>query len=150
MTEDASTPLIHQAWQPRALSLLRFVAGLLFFEHGLSKLMGFPPAPQFAHLQPLSLLGAAGLIELVGGALVCVGLFTRVSAFIMSGEMAVGYFLAHAPHSPFPVLNGGDAAVLYCFIFFYLFVAGGGSWSLDRLRADHQHGSSTTRSAFRA
>jgi putative oxidoreductase len=119
-------------WEPRFLSILRIVAGLLFLEHGLAKLTGFPSAA--LHPAPFELEWFAGVIELVGGALVAIGLFTRYAAFIMSGEMAIGYFTAHFPKSFFPLLNGGDAAVLYCFIFFYFFVAGGGSWSVDRLR----------------
>ncbi len=116
-----------------ALSLLRFVAGLGFLEHGLAKLIGFPPVLPFihmAHLPPLEL--AAGWIETVGGALVCVGLFTRPAAFLMSGEMAIGYFMDHAPHSFFPLLNHGEPAMLYCFIFLYLAVAGGGPIGLGR------------------
>jgi len=127
MTQQAA------AWEPRVLSILRFVAGLLFLEHGLSKLFGFPHVAMFDHLQLVSLLGLAGIIELFGGFLVCIGLFTRPAAFITSGEMAVGYFLFHAPKSPFPALNGGDAAILFCFVFLYLFVAGGGVWSFDHL-----------------
>ena len=121
------------AWEPRMLSVLRFVAGLTFLEHGMSKLFGFPPSAMFAHLHLASLIGVQGVIELLGGALVCVGLFTRPAAFILSGDMAVAYFMAHFPKNFFPSLNGGDAAILYCFIFFYLFVAGAGAWSLDRL-----------------
>jgi putative oxidoreductase len=130
---------IEHVWAPRVLSIVRFVVGLLFLEHGLTKLFGFPPSPMFAHLHLSSLLGGfaplwvQGVIELVGGVLVCVGLFTRPAAFILAGDMAVAYFVAHLPRSPFPELNGGDAAILYCFIFFYIFVAGPGSWSLDRL-----------------
>jgi putative oxidoreductase len=112
------------------LSVLRIMAGLLFLEHGMSKLLGFPPGPSPSMF---ALSWFAGVIELVGGALVTVGLFTRVAAFIMSGEMAIGYFYAHAPKTFFPMLNGGDAAILYCFLFLYLAVAGGGAWSLDRL-----------------
>ena len=122
---------VRQIWTPRVLSLLRFVAGLAFFEHGLSKLFGFPPVPAFAHLHLVSLLGAQGVIELVGGALVCVGLFTRPAAFIMSGDMAAAYFMVHFQKSFFPELSGGDAAILFCFIFFYIFFAGPGPWSLD-------------------
>lgn len=122
-------------WEPRTLSLLRFVAGLVFLQTGVAKLFGFPAVPMFAHLHLFSLLGVQGIIELVGGALVCVGLFTRPAAFILSGDMAVAYFWAHFPKSFFPAVNGGAAAILYCFIFFYLFVAGAGTWSLDRLRA---------------
>lgn len=121
-------------WQPIVLSLLRFVAGLAFLDHGTAKLFGFPPVASYAHgLVPLML--AAGIIEVTCGALVCVGLLTRVAAFIASGEMAIGYFMSHAPKSAFPVLSGGDAALLFCFVFFYLAFAGGGAWSLDRLLA---------------
>lgn len=123
------------AWEARVLSLLRFVAGLIFLEHGTAKLLGLPAQPMFAHLHLASLLGVQGVLEIVGGGLICVGLFTRWAAFILSGDMAVAYFMAHAPKSLFPAVNGGDAAILYCFIFLYLFVAGGGVWSLDRWRA---------------
>ena len=120
-------------WAPRVLSILRIVAALLFFEHGTSKLLGFPPSehsgPEF-----LSLPWIAGALELVGGALLVVGLFTRLVAFILSGEMAFAYWMAHAPQGPFPLANGGDAAILYCFVFLYLAFAGGGPWSLDALR----------------
>lgn len=121
-------------WQPTVLSLLRFVAGLAFLDHGTAKLFGFPPVASYAHaLAPLML--AEGIIETTCGALICIGLLTRVAAFIASGEMAIGYFMSHASKSPFPVLSGGDAALLFCFIFFYLAFAGGGAWSLDRLLA---------------
>ncbi len=107
--------------------------GLLFMEHGTAKLFGFPTAAN--HPAMFQLLWFAGIIEALGGLLVAIGLFTRPVAFIMSGEMAVGYFMSHAPRGFFPMLNGGDAAVLYCFIFFYIFVVGGGCWSVDaRLR----------------
>ena len=120
-------------WAPRVLSILRIVAALLFFEHGTSKLLGFPPSD---HSGPevLSLSWIAGALELVGGALLIVGLFTRPVAFILAGEMAVAYWMAHAPKSVFPLLNGGDSAILYCFVFLYLAFAGGGPWSLDALR----------------
>lgn len=124
------------ATSPRArapafvLSLLRFVAGLCFMQHGLSKLFGFPAAAP-AHMT--SLLVAAAIIEALGGLLVCVGLFARLAAFIMSGEMAIAYFTVHFSKSFFPAVNGGDLAIMYCFIFFYIAVAGGGAWSLDRL-----------------
>jgi len=120
------------AWAPRFLSILRIVAGVLFLEHGTQKLLGFPPsehAPEF-----LSLIWFAGAIELVGGALVAAGAFTRPVAFILSGEMAFAYWMAHAPKSVFPALNGGDAAILYCFVFLYLVFAGAGPWSVDALR----------------
>ena len=119
-------------WEPRVLSIMRIMVGLLFMEHGTAKLLGFPASPSAAPAL-FGLLWFSGLIELVGGALVAVGLFTRIAAFIMSGEMAIGYFMVHAPRNFFPMLNQGDAAVLYCFIFLYFAVAGGGDWSLDRL-----------------
>jgi putative oxidoreductase len=122
-----------QSLAPYVLSILRIVVGLLFFEHGLAKMFGFP-GPQVPF--DLSLHWFSGLIEFAGGALLAVGLFTRASAFIMSGEMAFGYFLSHAPRSLFPLLNGGDAAILYCFIFFYFVFAGGGPWALDGLFRD--------------
>ena len=105
-------------WEPRVLSILRIVVGLLFMEHGTAKLFGFPAAPM--HPAMFQLLWFAGVIECFGGLLVAIGLFTRYAAFVMSGEMAVGYFYSHFPRSFFPLLNGGDAAVLYCFIFLYL------------------------------
>ena len=120
-------------WAPRALSILRIVTALLFLEHGTSKLLGFPPSA-VANVPLLSLIWDAGLLELVGGALLLLGLFTRPVAFILSGEMAFAYWLAHAPHGFFPVANGGDPAILYCFVFLYLAAAGGGPWSVDAQR----------------
>ena len=118
-------------YEPYVLSIVRIVVALLFFEHGLSRLFGFPsPLPTPA---PFSLYWFAGAIELVGGALLALGLFTRVSAFIMSGEMAFAYFLSHAPHGFFPILNRGDGSILFCFMFLYLAFAGAGPWSLDAL-----------------
>jgi putative oxidoreductase len=116
---------------PHVLSALRIMAALLFLQHGLSHLFGFPqplPAPP-----AFTLYWFAGAIELVGGALLAVGLFSRLAAFVMSGEMAFAYFLSHAPHSFFPILNRGDAAILYCFVFLYIAAAGPGPWSLDAL-----------------
>jgi len=126
------------AWSPQLLSVLRIMSGLLFLEHGTSKLLGFPPSPMHA-AQPMTALmsflaHASGPIELVGGVLLTIGLFTRITAFILSGEMAVAYFTAHAPGGFFPMVNHGEPAVLYCFVFLYLAAAGGGPWSLDRLR----------------
>lgn len=101
-------------------------------QHGGQKLFSFPAPPQATH-SLFSLIGVAGILELFGGLLLFLGLFTRPVAFLLSGQMAVAYFMAHAPHGFWPLLNRGELAVLYCFIFLYLTVAGGGSWSLDRL-----------------
>ena len=118
-------------WSPRMLSVLRIVTALLFIEHGTAKLFGFPgPGPA---LTPLLVVQV--ILELGGGFLMLIGLFTRPVAFILSGDMAVAYFLAHAPKGFFPSLNGGKLAILYCFVFLYLFVAGGGVWSADEQRA---------------
>jgi putative oxidoreductase len=122
---------LQTVWAPRVLSILRIVAALIFFEHGASKLFGFP-SPGFSP-EAWSLPWIAGVLETVGGALLFVGLFSRIVAFILSGEMAFAYWLAHAPKSPFPVVNGGDAAILFCFVFLYIACAGGGPWSLDAL-----------------
>ena len=119
-------------WEPRMLSILRIMTGLLFMEHGMSKLFNYPPGN--LHPSFLTLLWFAGVLECFGGALVVLGLFTRVVAFLLSGEMAIAYFMVHAPQGFFPLLNHGEAAVLYCFVFLYLCFAGGGEWSLDRLR----------------
>ncbi len=120
------------AWAPRMLSVLRIVAALIFFAHGTQKLLGFPASDFSPAL--FSLMGLAGLLEIIGGGLLIVGLFTRPTAFVMSGMMAVAYWMAHAPQSAFPALNGGDAAILYCFVFLYLVFAGPGPWSLDAVR----------------
>ncbi len=113
------------------LSILRIIAALLFLEHGLSKFFGFPQPMAAPH--PFTLEWFSGAIELAGGVLVTLGLFTRAAALIMSGEMAVGYFLFHAPHSFYPYINHGELAVLYCFVFLYLVFAGAGPLSLDAL-----------------
>jgi putative oxidoreductase len=120
------------SWSPHVLSLLRVASGAAFMAHGTQKWLNFPPRP-FPQPEILSLAGASGAIELIGGALLVLGLFTRPAAFICSGTMAFAYFLVHAPQSFFPVLNGGDAALLYCFAFFYIFFAGPGPWSLDAI-----------------
>jgi putative oxidoreductase len=121
------------AWSPNALAALRIFAALLFMEHGLMKLFHFPAAqPGAPDPLPLLLLAAA-IIEVAGGALIALGLFTRVAAFICSGEMAIGYFMAHAPKSFWPALNQGDAAILFTFVFLYLAFAGPGTWSLDAI-----------------
>jgi putative oxidoreductase len=114
--------------RPYILSILRIVVALLFLEHGLQKYFGFPSAGP--PMRPL--LYVQGVIEIVGGVLLCVGAYTRIVAFILAGDMAVAYFLVHSPRSFFPAVNLGDSAVLYCFTFFYIFSAGGGPWSVDR------------------
>jgi putative oxidoreductase len=119
------------AWKPRALSILRIITGLLIIQHGMGKIIGFPAYPAYANVQPMSLIGAAGFIELIGGALLVLGLFTRPAAFILSGEMAFAYFLRHAPQGFHPLINGGTLAILYCFACLYLSTAGAGPWSVD-------------------
>jgi putative oxidoreductase len=109
------------------------MAGLLLLQYGFAKILGFPAVPQFAEVAVFSLTWFAGALELVFGALVVLGLFSRFAAFILSGEMAFAYFIAHAPQDFFPILNGGGFAILFCFVFLYLAAAGGGPWSLDRL-----------------
>jgi putative oxidoreductase len=119
------------AWTPRVLSVLRIVTGLLIIQHGMAKIIGFPVYPPYATVQPLSLIGAAGFIELIGGALLILGLWTQPVAFILSGEMAFAYFIAHFPKGFHPLINGGTLAILYCFTCLYLSTAGGGPWSVD-------------------
>src|SRR3954468_24292478 len=119
------------AWTPRALSILRIITGLLIIQHGMAKILGFPVFPAYASVQPFSLIGAAGFIELIGGALLIVGLWTHAVAFILSGEMAFAYFISHFPKGFHPLINGGTLAALYCFTFLYLAAAGGGPWSVD-------------------
>jgi putative oxidoreductase len=125
------------ALAPRLLSLLRIIAALLFIEHGTTKLIGFPQS-DLSGTPLLSLFGVAGVIEIVGGILLLVGLFSRVAAFILSGEMAIAYFIEHAPVSFFPVSNMGDGPILFCFVFLYISAAGPGPWSVDALRAVKQ------------
>jgi putative oxidoreductase len=122
-------------WAPRVLSVLRIVTGLQFLEHGTQKLLAFPPrAAGAAGPDLMSLLGVQGCLETFGGVLIILGLFTRPVAFILAGDMAVAYFYAHFPRNFFPMLNAGDAAILYCFVFLYLATAGGGEWSVDAKR----------------
>ncbi len=121
-------------WQPMALSLFRFIAGLLLFQYGVAKLLKFPPDSPFAKVELMSLIGAAGTIELILGALLMLGLFTRPVAFILSGEMAFAYFLGHFPKSFYPVINGGTAAILFCFACLYLATSGPGPISVDEMR----------------
>jgi putative oxidoreductase len=123
-----------QSWAPRLLSVLRIIVGLLFLEHGTSKILGFPATGEGGSFELFSLHGLSGVLELVGGALMTLGLFTRATAFILSGEMAVAYFIAHAPHGFFPLLNHGEPAIFYCFTFLYLAAAGAGPWSIDSRR----------------
>lgn len=122
------------SWRPQILSVLRIVVGLLFLQHGLVKMFAFPmafpnPVPQF------SLLWFAAAIEIVGGILLILGLFTRWVAFICSGLMACAYFIGHSPRALYPIQNGGNLAILYCFVFLYLFFAGPGPWSVDAKRS---------------
>jgi putative oxidoreductase len=120
-------------YAPQLKSILRIVAGLLFLHIGIAKLLHFPMVPMFATVTPTAWPeGISGCIELVGGALILLGLFSRVAAFICSGEMAVGYFIAHNPVSPFPAINGGAAAILFCFVYLYLAAAGPGPWAINQ------------------
>ena len=128
------SPALLAAWTPRLLGILRIITGFLYLQHGTAKLFGAPHVAMFDGVQLLSLMGVAGILELVGGALLLLGLFTRPVAFILSGQMAVGYFMMHAPQGFLPILNGGELAVLYCFTFLYFAAAGGGAFSLDGLR----------------
>jgi len=120
------------SWHPCVLSVLRIVTGLLFLQYGMAKLLKFPAVPLFKDVTLFSLLGLAGTVELIGGALVILGLFTRPVAFILAGEMAFAYFLGHAPGGFLPILNGGNLAILFCFVFFYCRspAAGLGVWTL--------------------
>ena len=127
------------AWSPRALSVFRIITGLMIIEHGMAKLIGFPSIPAFAKLQPFSLIGAAGFIELIGGALLILGLFTQPAAFILAGEMAFAYFMGHMFKNPaepvfLPLLNNGSLAILLCFACLYLATSGGGPISVDGMR----------------
>jgi putative oxidoreductase len=120
-------------FEPILLAALRIVAGVLFLSHGLVKLFGFPPGAAPGQQELLSVMGIGAVIETVTGTLIVLGLFTRPAAFIASGEMAVGYWMFHAPQSVYPAVNGGDAAILFCFVFLYLAAAGAGAFGLDRL-----------------
>ncbi len=124
-------------WTPQFLALLRIVSAYLFLQHGTAKLLGVPHVAMFDNLDLFSLIGLAGVLELVGGVLLLVGLFSRPVAFVLSGEMAFAYFIGHAsrgtPH--LPLLNGGESAVLFCFVFLYLAAAGPGAWAVDTARA---------------
>jgi putative oxidoreductase len=124
-----------ETWSPRLLSVLRIVTALLYLLHGTQKLFGVPPSARGATVELASRLGAASVIEIVGGTLILLGLFTRVAAFICSGEMASAYFLVHAPRAALPLQNAGELPVLFCFVFLYFAAVGGGPWSLDALRS---------------
>ena len=128
-----AAPAVIPAWlAPQLLSVLRIAAGLTFLEHGTGKLIGFPAGLPFIDKMPTGLMYFTGTLELVGGALIVLGLFTRPVAFILSGFMAVAYFMAHFPMSFFPAINMGEAAILYCFTFLYIAAAGPGPWSIDK------------------
>jgi putative oxidoreductase len=119
-----------ETWRPYILSILRIVVGLLFLQHGLSKVFGFPAPSPVASLNGLLILAA--FLETVGAFLFLIGAYTRIVAFILSGEMAFAYFMAHAPRAFYPLVNAGELAVLFCFMFLYFAFAGGGPWSVDR------------------
>jgi len=130
------------SWSPRILSVLRIVVALLFLQHGLTKFLGFPgAAPASMPFFPVIL---GGVIEVIGSILLLMGLFSRPAAFIMSGEMAIAYWYAHFPRNPFPYNNGGNLAILYCFVFLYIFFAGPGPWSVDAVRGRESRRPATT------
>ncbi|GAB4506933.1 MAG: DoxX family protein [Sulfuricaulis sp.] len=124
------------SWRPRALAVLRIITAYLFMAHGTAKLFGMPRVAMFDGLQLMSLVGLAGILEVVGGALLLIGLFTRPVAFVLCGFMAVAYFMAHANQGNvlLPMLNAGELAVLYCFVFLYFVFSGAGAWSVDAAR----------------
>jgi putative oxidoreductase len=128
----------YATWSPRLLSVMRIVFAFLFLQHGGQKLFDFPIAKSGSPLELFSLVGLAGMLELFGGLLLLIGLFTRPVAFVLSGMMAVAYFIAHAPRGFLPIVNQGELAVLYCFVFLYLATAGGGPWGLDWLFGKRQ------------
>ena len=129
-------PAFYDTWAPRILAVLRITTAYMFLLHGTAKLFGVPHVAMFDKLQIMSLSGFAGILEVVGGVLLILGLFTRPAAFILSGEMAFAYFMGHAPQGWVlaPMMNRGESAALFCFIFLYLAAAGPGAWSLDGLR----------------
>ena len=131
---DVMTPF-QAAWYPRVLAVLRIITGFLFIQHGTAKYLKMPHVAMFDNLQPMSLPGIAGMLELVGGALIIVGFLTRPTAFVMSGLMAAAYFIGHASRGTplVPMLNGGELAVLYCFVFLFLWISGPGAWSIDAM-----------------
>jgi putative oxidoreductase len=133
MAREAS---FFETWAPRAQAALRMVVGFLYLQHGTAKLLHVPDVADFDQLPALSLVGFAGMLEIGGGLLILIGLFTRPVAFLLCGEMAVAYFMVHAPQGHFltPALNKGEEAVLYCFIFLFFSLAGAGAWSIDARR----------------
>jgi putative oxidoreductase len=122
------------AHAPKVLAVLRIVTAAVFLLHGTAKFFAFPHVAMFDQMQIVSIYGLAGALEIVGGVLLILGLFVRPTAFVLSGFMAVAYFMAHAPKSFFPILNGGDSAIQFSFVFLYLVFAGGGAWTLDEKR----------------
>ena len=127
--------ILPATWAGPLQSVLRIITGLLFIQHGLAKHLGFPAVDMFKDGVPLlSIFGIGGVLEIVGGLLIILGLFTRITAFVLSGMMAVAYFMFHAPASFFPIQNGGELAILFCFVFLFLAAAGAGPWSLDAQR----------------
>jgi putative oxidoreductase len=129
----ANLDSFYSKWAPRALSILRVIAGFLIMQHGMQKLLGLPAPMPGGTVPLLSMFGLSGALELAGGLLLMLGLFTRPAAFILSGELAVAYFMVHAPQGFWPLLNKGELAALYSFVFLFLAVAGGGEWAFDRL-----------------
>ncbi|HEY3795662.1 MAG TPA: DoxX family protein [Bradyrhizobium sp.] len=121
-------------FEPYVLSIFRIVTALMFFQYGVAKLLKFPVVPMLNEVEPLSLFGVAGMVELVFGGLLILGLFSRLAAFILCGEMAFAYFISHFPRGFIPLLNGGNIAIMFCFSCLYFACAGGGPWSLDALR----------------
>jgi putative oxidoreductase len=123
------------AWSPRVLSVLRIIIGFLYLCHGMQKMFGFPllPGAPVVPYELMTLRGASGILETFGGGLILLGLFTRPVAFLLSGHMAFAYFIGHAPANFWPILNRGELAIMFCFVFLYLSAAGGGPWSLDRV-----------------
>ncbi len=121
-------------WTPRIMGVMRIVVAFLFLQHGTAKLFGVPHIAMFDGMSMMSLIGVAGVLEVVGGSLILIGLFTRPVAFILSGQMAVAYFMAHAPKDWLPILNGGELAVIYCFVFLYFSFAGSGDYAVDAMR----------------
>ena len=131
-TRTAGITVLPRSLSPALLSILRIMTGLLLLEHGSGKLLGFPGGLPFIDQMPVGLLWFTGLMEFIGGLLITIGLFTRPVAFVLSGFCAFAFFLAHFPRSFFPAINGGEAAVLFCFVLLYLAAAGPGPWSVDK------------------